>query len=233
MACCDRVASACFDDADDLAVLGAQDAAVARRIRQRRGQHRRRGGFRAVGGDQFGQRVGVQQRNVARRHHDGACEVGGQGGQPAADGVSGAELLFLHRDVDGAAQCVRQLGDRRGDAVAVMAEHHYEMLRGDLGHRMKRVRQHAPPAQRVQHLGDVRAHAGTRPGGQHQDRGLVMHGHLSVLKLSANSRSASLCCLLTRQARSAPALRRQDSNLNYLNQNQRCCRLHHDGLINP
>ena len=26
-------------------------------------------------------------------------------------------------------------------------------------------------------------------------------------------------------------LRRQDSNLNYLNQNQRCCRLHHDGLI--
>ena len=25
-------------------------------------------------------------------------------------------------------------------------------------------------------------------------------------------------------------LRRQDSNLNYLNQNQRCCRLHHDGL---
>ena len=26
-------------------------------------------------------------------------------------------------------------------------------------------------------------------------------------------------------------LRRQDSNLNYLNQNQRCCRLHHDGLL--
>jgi hypothetical protein len=30
----------------------------------------------------------------------------------------------------------------------------------------------------------------------------------------------------------ASELRRQDSNLNYLNQNQRCCRLHHDGLIN-
>ena len=27
------------------------------------------------------------------------------------------------------------------------------------------------------------------------------------------------------------SLRRQDSNLNYLNQNQRCCRLHHDGLF--
>jgi AcrR family transcriptional regulator len=28
-----------------------------------------------------------------------------------------------------------------------------------------------------------------------------------------------------------PKLRRQDSNLNFLNQNQRCCRLHHDGLL--
>ncbi len=149
-----------------------------------------------MGGDQFGQRVGVQQGNVARRHHEGACEVGGQGVQPAADGVSGAQLLFLHRDLDGAAQYVGQLGERRRDAVAVMAEHHDEMVRGDLGHRMEGVRQHAPPAQRVQHLGDVRAHAGTRPGGQHQDRGLVMPGHLSVLKLSANSRSASLSCLL-------------------------------------
>ena len=28
-------------------------------------------------------------------------------------------------------------------------------------------------------------------------------------------------------------LRRQDSNLNYLNQNQKCCRLHHDGSLRP
>ena len=30
-----------------------------------------------------------------------------------------------------------------------------------------------------------------------------------------------------------PKLRRQDSNLNCLNQNQRCCRLHHDGSLRP
>src|ERR1700739_1102263 len=35
------------------------------------------------------------------------------------------------------------------------------------------------------------------------------------------------CCDVKR---SAKKLRRQDSNLNFLNQNQRCCRLHHDGL---
>jgi hypothetical protein len=28
-------------------------------------------------------------------------------------------------------------------------------------------------------------------------------------------------------------LRRQDSNLNCLNQNQKCCRLHHDGSLRP
>ena len=143
MACCDAGGVGLLDDADDLAVLRAQDAAVARRVGQRRRQHRRRGGFGAVGGDQVGQGVGVQQRNVAGGHHHGAGEVGGQGGQPAADGVPGAVLLFLHRDVDRAAQRLGQLGDGRGDAVAVMAEHHDEMLRGDLGHRVQGVRQHA------------------------------------------------------------------------------------------
>ena len=83
MARCDGVASACSTIADDLAVLGAQDAAVAGRVGQRRGQHRRRGRLGAVGGDQIGQRVGVQQRDVARGHDDDAGEVVGQRGQAA------------------------------------------------------------------------------------------------------------------------------------------------------
>ena len=221
-----------FDDADDLAVLGAQDAAVARRIGQRRGQHRRRGGLGAVGGDQLGQRVGVQQRNVARGHHDGAGEVGGQRGQPTADGVPGAQLLLLHRDVDRAAQRLGQLGDGRGDALAVMAEHHDEVLRGDLGHRVQGVRQHAAARQRVQHLRDVRAHAGAGPGGQHQDRGLAMRGHLPVLIEAPCRWSLGQPHVVCSLGKPRSPLRRQDSNLNYLNQNQRCCRLHHDGLIN-
>ena len=50
--------------------------------------------------------------------------------------------------------------------------------------------------------------------------------------LDVGRRCAGGGCLLTLVSL-ARVLRRQDSNLNYLNQNQRCCRLHHDGLINP
>ena len=174
--------------------------------------------------DQVGQRVGVQQRHVARGDHDDAVEVLGQRGQAAADGVAGAELLFLHRDLDRAAQLVGQLGDRGRDPVAVMADHDHEMSRCHLGDRVQRVRQHAAAGQRVQHLRGVRPHAGAGPGGQDQDRGLAV---VVVNRPPCASNQAPLA-MVARQA----SLRRQDSNLNYLNQNQRCCRLHHDGLIN-
>ena len=64
-----------LDDAGHLTVLRADDAAVAGRIGQRRGEHGRRGGLGAVRGDQAGQRVGVQQRHIAVGHHDDAGEV--------------------------------------------------------------------------------------------------------------------------------------------------------------
>ena len=126
---------------------------------------------RAVGGDQVGQRVGVQQRHVAGGDHDDAGEVLGQRRQPARDGVAGAELLLLHRDVDGPAEVVRQLLGGGRHPFAVLADHHHEVLRRDLGRRVQRVGQHAAACQGVQHLGGVRAHAGTGPGGQDQDRG--------------------------------------------------------------
>ncbi|CKR53161.1 Uncharacterised protein [Mycobacterium tuberculosis] len=70
-------------DRHDFVILGAQDAAVAEGIIQRRGQHRHRSRHRAVGGDQVGQRVGVQQRGISRGDHDVAGVVIGQRGQPA------------------------------------------------------------------------------------------------------------------------------------------------------
>ena len=141
----------------------------------------------------------------------------GSAGKAAAHRVAGAELLFLDRDLDRPAQLVGQLGDRRRDPVAVMAQQDDEMCRRHLGHRMQGVRQHAAAGQRVQHLRGVRPHAGPGPGGQDEDRGLAMPlSHRSSMPIVARQGS----------------LRRQDSNLNYLNQNQRCCRLHHDGLIN-
>src|ERR1700761_969819 len=56
---------------------------------------------------------------------------------------------------------------------------------------------------------------------------------------AANTRTAvsprnvinSPSVLSARERAHRTGLRRQDSNLNYLNQNQRCCRLHHDGLL--
>ncbi len=99
-------------------------------------------------------------------------------------------------------------------SLPVLADHHDQVLRRHLGDRVQRVGQHAAARQCVQHLGGIRTHAGTRPGRQDQDRGLTM-------SCQSNLRQAS-----------SLKLRRQDSNLNYLNQNQRCCRLHHDGLIN-
>ena len=126
--------------------------------------------------------------------------------------------------VDGPAELVGQLGDRGRDAVAVMAEHDHEVLRRHLGHRMQRVREHAAAGQRVQHLRGVRPHAGARPGRQDHDRGLA---DAVVISMPLPCDRDSSVPTVARQG----SLRRQDSNLNYLNQNQRCCRLHHDGML--
>src|SRR3954470_2964540 len=172
-----------LDDADDLAVLRAQNPAVPRRVGHRRRHHRRGSGFGTVGGDQVGKGFGVHQRNVARRHHHGAGELGGQGGQPAGDGVPGAALLLLDGDINRAAKRLGQLGHGRSDAFAVMAQHHDQVLRGDLGDRVQNVRQHAAARQGVQHLRGVRPHPGACACGHHQDRGLAVLSHLSPPRL--------------------------------------------------
>ena len=232
-----------LDDRDDLAVLRAQDPAVARRVRQRRGQHGHRGRLTAVRLDQGGQRVGVQQRDVAGGHHDDAGEIVRQRGQPAQCGVPGAQLLLLHGQLDGPAQLLGQLTDHRADAFAVLAEHHDKVGGRDLRDGMQGVRDHAASAEAVQHLGNVGAHPGAGARGQYQDRRLAVCGHRTSPVCgfvratpftpyeTAQSRSVARQELALRGLSPAKnSLRRQDSNLNYLNQNQRCCRLHHDGL---
>ncbi len=73
-------------------------------------------------------------------------------------------------------------------------------------------------------------------------RTLGMSERIRVPAPAARTRTAAWLSVVTRTSPCAPrrsvlrwslaksSLRRQDSNLNYLNQNQRCCRLHHDGL---
>ena len=78
--------------------------------------------------DEFGEGVRVEQGDVARGDHDGAVEVVGQRGQPAADGVAGAELLVLHGDVDPAAEVVGKRLDGGRHRFPVLADHDDEVL---------------------------------------------------------------------------------------------------------
>ena len=91
---------------------------------------------------------------------------------PHADRVPGAALLVLHGDVDRAAQRFGQFGDSGDDALTFVSEDDDQVLRGDLGHRVQHVGEHAAAGERVQHLGDVRTHPRARAGGHHQDGGL-------------------------------------------------------------
>jgi hypothetical protein len=167
-------------------------------IVQRRGQHgdRRAGGI--VRGDQVGQRVGVEQRNVAGRHDDDAGEVSGQRRQSAQRGVTGTKLLVLHRHLDRAAQRSGQIADGLLDELAIAAHHHHQVKWGHLGDRVQRVRQHAAPGEGVQHLRGARAHPGTGPGRQDEDRRFAMRCQENLLATGRALRQA--CCAATRSA---------------------------------
>ena len=171
-----------LDNRDHLAVLCAQNPAVAPGVRHRGGQHRDSGGFAgrasAVRGDQSGEGVGVEQRDVTGGDHHHAIEVGGQCRQPAQRGMTGAQLLLLHRHLDRAAEVGRKFADHRRDALAILAEYDDQVLRGEFRDRVQRVREHAAPAERVQHLGVIRAHPGAGTGRQHQHRGLTGCRHV-------------------------------------------------------
>jgi hypothetical protein len=181
-----------LDDADDSAVLRADYAPVSGRVRHPRREHRRGRKCRSVLADQFGQRVCVEHGHVARSDHDRAVEVGGQYRQAAPDGVSSAQLLFLHRDVHGLSDLVDELRDGACELVPVLADHHGEVLWRYVRDGMKDVGEHAATRQRVQHLRDVGAHARACPGGQHDDRDIVSCRHLALPRAS-RSRSACHC----------------------------------------
>ena len=121
-------------------------------------------------GDQVGQRVGVEQRDVAGGDDDDAVEVVGQRRQAAQHRMAGAELLVLRRRVDRPAEGLGQFADGLFDALVIAAQHHHQVLRRHLGDRVQRVCQHAAAGQGVQHLRDVRAHPGSGTGCQDEDR---------------------------------------------------------------
>jgi hypothetical protein len=123
-----------------------------------------------VAGHQVGQRVGVEQRDVAGRDDNDTAEIVGQRRQATQHRVAGAELLVLRCRVDRAPKGFGQFTDRVFDAPVITAEHHHQVLRRHLGDRMQRMCQHAAAGQGVQHFRGIRAHPGAGPGRQDEDR---------------------------------------------------------------
>ncbi len=208
-------------DLGDLTVVGqTDDPTVAPGLGGGERQHRDRrgGGFAAVLVDESVQGAAVEQGDVRGGDQHGPVEVGGQGGQAAFDGVPGAVLLLLYGDRDRAAQFRLERADGHSDAFLVMTDDGDEVRRIDLRGGVQGMRQHRASAQGVQHLGGLRPHPSSRAGGEDDHGGLHWH--------EAPSGSFHSCCsrqLHLQELSPQLLLRRQDSNLNYLNQNQRCC----------
>ena len=206
IAACSRGRVGVLDDLGDLAVRVAHDAPVAVGIGRDEAQHGdgRLARVAAMLVQQGIERMAVEQWHVGVGDQDVAGVIVGQRLERTLHRVSGAELLFLHRDVDLAAQLVGQRGHRGADPVAVVADDGDQVIGVDGVPGMQGVPEQRTAGQFVQYLRGLRAHPGPGARGEHHNGGAVRH-EISQSRLQTLS------------------LRRQDSNLNYLNQNQRCC----------
>ena len=164
-----------LDDADDLAVLGAQDAAVARRVGQRRRQHRRGGGSELwaairsarVSASSSGTSPEVTTTMPAKSSGSAASPQATACPVPSCCSCTAMSIGAAKRHRRARrrrARCARGRGrpPRRGAAGAALAT------------ACSDVRQHAAAGQGVQHLRGVRAHPGAGSGRQDQDRGFAM-----------------------------------------------------------
>ena len=152
-----------LDDFGDLTVGVTHDPAVAVGIVGYEGEDRDSGalGIAAMLVEQGGEGVPVQQRDIPGRDDDVTGEIGGQSGEPHLHGVPGAQLLLLHHRHDLPVEFAGHRGRGRPDLLPVVAHHRHQMARVDGMGRVQRVRQHAAPGERVQHLGCLRPHSRT------------------------------------------------------------------------
>ena len=146
-------AVAVLDDALDVAVGVADDAAVAGRVvEDRRGQRRRRL-LGLVLLDQRLEGLGPDQRTVAAQHERLAREIL-QMLLAAHDGVGGAQLLgLLHPD-----DVRRIVGKSLLDLVGAEPDDHVNLVYADTSARIEHIRQHGPAGHFVQHLRQLGVH---------------------------------------------------------------------------
>ena len=150
-----------LDDALDVAVGVADDAAVGAGVVELDGHHGRAGVGGAVRLEQRGDDLGVDQRVVAGEDDDGvgvADDV-----VRGAHGAAGAVGLGLD---DG----LGALGQARGE-VAVGRDDHDDALGAGLARGEHRPGDHRPPADGMQHLRQRRVHPRALARGHDQDGG--------------------------------------------------------------
>jgi hypothetical protein len=143
-----------LDDRDEAAVAVPHDPTVAADVVGDEREHGRRRAAVAVGGEQFGEQRGREERRVAGEHEH-LIRPRDRGAR-RADGVAGAEWALLDRDLDAVE---RRGGFRRRD--------------DDEGRRLQRPRglehpvHHPPPEDRVQVLRERGTHPRPEPSGHH------------------------------------------------------------------
>ena len=165
-----------LDDRVHGAVGTADDAAVAGRLVELRGQHGHGVALLGVVVDERAQGLGGEQRDVAVGHDDGAGQVG-QLGERALHGVTGAALLVLHRRTHLGGD-LAEVGDH---LVAAVADDDNEMFGVERFGRLDRVADQASSADGVQHLGDRRLHPGALARGEDHHGGRAGGAHAGAL----------------------------------------------------
>ena len=151
-----------LDDAPQPAAAIAHDAAVAGRIGELRRQQREAVGAGAR--EQRAQRLGAQQRHVAVEHQH-LVRIGNRGHR-LLQRVAGAELLALLRPV----QRSDAARTARAHALAAVAVDHVDRFGRELRGQLEHMRQQRLAGQRLQHLGQLRAHALALAGREDHDR---------------------------------------------------------------
>ena len=161
---------AVFDDPLRLAVVLADDAAVAGRVVDDAREQRGRVAVGDVGLDEVGERLGPQQRRVAGEDDDGrvvvVVVVAGERGHPDRRGVAGAVLLDLLDEGDVRPRR-RELLHLLGHLLGAVADDERGAIGPQQFERVDDVQHHRPAADQVEWLGAVGPHARALAGGEH------------------------------------------------------------------
>ena len=156
------------------------DAAVARRVVDVGGEEGRGGVGEAVLGREHGEGLRAQERRVAEHDDDVvlAVEHVAERGEADRDRVARAALDGLLDELD------RHVGDELlldglGDVLGAVSDDDHDPVERQRREHVEGVQHHRPPAQRVQHLGRVGAHALalTRRGHDGRERASVLTRH--------------------------------------------------------